>query len=129
MQYAFVPGTTGAVSVDVGAPSPIYIPVTNLLPSPGAARVSALIEIPQGYNTDGNIQLAFRYFATDNSDSASPWTPIGPTQNGPGKTWVDDSCTPIGGMSIQLGLRVWTSAATTATVVEGLLRHPILLCS
>jgi len=68
-------------------------------------------------------RLAYRFFATDDSQSAGSSTAVGTAVKGPGKVFKSAGTINGGGLKIQLGIELKMSSGTSTG--RAWLRYPI----
>lgn len=121
MQLLLSPGQTGTVTVGT---TPIYLPITTPVIGLGVEDVGALVEIPQTLSVNLSAQLAYRWYSSDDSQSAGSWSDLDTPVNGPGKTFKKGSPTG-GGLFIQLGIKLVMSSGTSEG--RAWLRYPTVV--
>jgi hypothetical protein len=115
-------GSTGTHTVST---SPIYYPISERVFALGAVEAGGLLEIAAGMSSDLRAMLAGRYFSTDDSQSAGAWFDLDSALSGPGKAFKKGSVAPVTGLSIQLGIKLYTSTGTA--VGRAFLHFPIVV--
>lgn len=109
MQLLLKGGGTGTHPVTTAA---VFYPITPAVFALGVQDVGALIEVPAGMSANLQARLAYRFFATDDSQSAGSWSTLGTAVTGPGKVFVAGQPTG-GGFRIQLGLELSMTSGTS----------------
>jgi hypothetical protein len=109
MQLALQGGGTGTHAVTTTA---VYYPITTPVLALGTVEVGALLELPVGSSVNLCVELAYRFFGTDDSQSAGSWNDVSGTQQGAGKSFKSGSVASVTGMRVQLGLKMYMSSGS-----------------
>lgn len=122
MQMLVTGGSTGTHPISTTA---VYYPISAPVLALGAVEAGALVEVPAGLSGDIRAMLAYRYFATDDSQSAGGWNDLDTAVSGPNKAFKKGTVTPVSGLSIQLGIKLYMSTGTATGRAS--LKHPVVV--
>ena len=122
MQLLLVGKSSGMISLTTTA---VYVPITTPVMALGSKELGALIQVPPGQPATVSAQLAYRFFSTDDSQSATAWVDVSTSQVGPGKSFKSGSVSTVDGMFIQFGLKLSTTSGTATARAS--LQRPILV--
>lgn len=122
MQLLLVGKSSGMMPLTT---TPVYVPMTTPVMALGSKELGALVQIPAGQSGTVSAQLAYRFFSTDDSQSATSWVDVSTAQVGPGKSFKSGSITTVDGMFVQFGLKLSTTSGTATA--RAALQRPILV--
>lgn len=121
MQIILNGGSTGTHEVTTTG---VVYPITTPVLAFGVIDAGGQVEVDAGMSANLRARLMYRFYGTDDSQSAGTWSAVGTYQTGPGKSFQGGQVTGAG-LRVQLGIELSMSSGTS--IGRGRLGYPILV--